>query len=152
MLVLGMFVFQLQTLPYQSLQRDVDYRWPSNSRVGQRPAMQFLGVNEEKIVLSGSLLPEITGGRLSLLALNLMADEGRAWPLLDGSGTIYGMFVINSVSETYTEFFADGAARKIDFTVNLTRVDESLTAMFGDIQKQADSLVGNVQSKIGGLF
>lgn len=152
MLVLGMFVFQLQTLPYQSLQRDVDYRWPSNSRVGQRPAMQFLGVNEEKIVLSGSLLPEITGGRLSLLALNLMADEGRAWPLLDGSGTIYGMFVINSVSETYTEFFADGAARKIDFTVNLTRVDESLTAMFGDIQKQADSLVGNVKSKIGGGF
>ncbi|WP_413498847.1 phage tail protein [Buttiauxella gaviniae] len=152
MLVLGMFVFQLQTLPYQSLQRDVDYRWPSNSRVGQRPAMQFLGVNEEKIVLSGSLLPEITGGRLSLLALNLMADEGRAWPLLDGSGTIYGMFVINAVSETYTELFADGSARKIDFNVNLTRVDESLTAMFGDIQKQADSLVGNVQSKLGGLF
>ena len=152
MLVLGMFVFQLQTLPYQSLQRDVDYRWPANSRVGQRPAMQFLGVNEEKIVLSGSLLPEITGGRLSLLALNLMADEGRAWPLLDGSGTIYGMFVINSVSETYTEFFADGSARKIDFTVSLTRVDESLTAMFGDIQKQADSLVGSLQSKVGGLF
>ncbi|TNV09350.1 phage tail protein [Buttiauxella sp. B2] len=152
MLALGMFVFQLQTLPYQSLQRDVDYRWPSNSRVGQRPAMQFLGVNEEKIVLSGSLLPEITGGKMSLLALNLMADEGRAWPLLDGSGTIYGMFVINSVSETYTEFFADGAAMKIDFTVSLTRVDESLTAMFGDIQKQADSLVGNVQSNIGGLF
>jgi phage protein U len=148
MLVLGMFVFQLQTLPYQTLQRDVDYRWPSNSRVGQRPAMQFLGVNEEKIVISGSLMPEITGGRMSLLALNLMADEGRAWPLLDGSGTIYGMFVINSVSETYSEFFADGSARKIDFTLSLTRVDESLAAMFGDIQKQAESLVGNA----GGLF
>ena len=155
MLVLGMFVFQLQTLPYQSLQRDVDYRWPSNSRVGQRPAMQFLGVNEEKIVLSGSLLPEITGGRMSLLALNLMADEGRAWPLLDGGGTIYGMFVINAVSETFSEFFADGTARKIDFTVSLTRVDESLAAMFGDIQKQAESLVGNLggkmQDTIGGL-
>ena len=148
MLVLGMFVFQLQTLPYQTLQRDVDYRWPSNSRVGQRPAMQFLGVNEEKIVISGSLMPEITGGRMSLLALNLMADEGRAWSLLDGSGTIYGMFVINSVSETYSEFFADGSARKIDFTLSLTRVDESLAAMFGDIRKQAESLVGNA----GGLF
>jgi hypothetical protein len=28
MLTLGLFVFQLQTVPYQSLQRDVDYRWP----------------------------------------------------------------------------------------------------------------------------
>jgi hypothetical protein len=159
MLALGMFVFQLQTLPYQNLQRNVDYRWPSNSRVGQRPAVQFLGVNEEKITLSGSLMPEITGGKLSLLAVNLMADEGRAWPLLDGSGTIYGMFVINSVSETYSEFFADGTARKIDFNVSLTRVDESLAAMFGDLKSQADSLIGSagemagkVQSGIGGLF
>jgi hypothetical protein len=159
MLALGMFVFQLQTLPYQNLQRNVDYRWPSNSRVGQRPAVQFLGVNEEKITLSGSLMPEITGGKLSLLAVNMMADEGRAWPLLDGSGTIYGMFVINSVSETYSEFFADGSARKIDFNVSLTRVDESLAAMFGDLKSQADSLIGSagemagqVQGGIGGLF
>lgn len=47
MLTLGLFVFQLQTLPYQSLQRDVDYRWPANNRVGLRPLPQFLGVNEE---------------------------------------------------------------------------------------------------------
>lgn len=159
MLVLGMFVFQLQTLPYQSLQRDVDYRWPSNSRIGLRPALQFLGVNEEKITLSGSLMPEITGGKLSLLAVNLMADEGRAWPLLNGSGTIFGMFVITSVSEAHTEFFTNGAARKIDFTLSLTRADESLAAMFGDMQQQADSLPGGVknladqaQSKLGGLW
>lgn len=109
-------------------------------------------MNEEKIVLSGSLLPEIPCGKMSLLALNLMADEGSTWPLLDGGGTIYGMFVINSVSEMCTEFFADGSARKIDFTVNLTRVDKSLAAMFGDIQKQAESLVGKMQGRIGGLF
>ncbi|EEQ03192.1 Gp25 [Yersinia rohdei ATCC 43380] len=33
MLILGLFVFQLQTVPYQTLARSVDYRWPSNSRV-----------------------------------------------------------------------------------------------------------------------
>ncbi len=81
MLTLGLFVFQLQTLPYQSLQHSLDYRWPSNSRIGQRPAYQFLGVGEEKIMLSGVLLPEITGGVLSLLALKIMAEQGKAWPL-----------------------------------------------------------------------
>ena len=155
MLTLGLFVFQLQTVPYQSLQRDVDYRWPVNNRVGLRPLPQFLGVNEEKITLSGVLMPEITGGKLSLMALNLMADEGKAWPLLEGSGTIYGMFVVNSVSETHTEFFSNGAARRIEFTLTLTRVDESLAAMFGDMKAQADGLLnqaGGLTGQLGGLL
>jgi len=155
MLTLGLFVFQLQTVPYQSLQRDVDYRWPVNNRVGLRPLPQFLGVNEEKITLSGVLMPEITGGKLSLLALNLMADEGKAWPLLEGSGSIYGMFVVNSVSETHTEFFSNGAPRKIEFTLTLTRVDESLAAMFGDMKAQADGLLdqaGGLTGQLGGLL
>jgi phage protein U len=155
MLTLGLFVFQLQTVPYQSLQRDVDYRWPVNNRVGLRPLPQFLGVNEEKITLSGVLMPEITGGKLSLMALNLMADEGKAWPLLEGSGTIYGMFVVNSVSETHTEFFSNGAPRKIEFTLTLTRVDESLAAMFGDMKAQASGLLnqaGGLTGQLGGLL
>ncbi|KGA39519.1 phage tail protein [Pectobacterium carotovorum] len=159
MLTLGLFVFQLQTLPYQNMQRNVDYRWPSNSRVGQRPALQFLGVEDEKITLSGELLPEITGGTLSLLMLETMADQGRAWPLIEGSGTIYGVFVVNSISQTKTDFFTDGRARRIEFTITLTRVDSSLSAMLGDLRQQAEGLIGSAgemanraQSAIGGLF
>lgn len=159
MLTLGLFVFQLQTLPYQSLQRNIDYRWPSNSRVGQRPALQFLGIEEDKITLSGELLPEITGGRLSMLMLETMADLGKAWPLIEGSGTIYGLYVVNSISQTKTELFSDGAARKISFTVTLTRVDASLSDMLGDLRQQASELLdnaselaGKAQSAIGGLF
>ncbi|RRO14353.1 phage tail protein [Pectobacterium aquaticum] len=159
MLTLGLFVFQLQTLPYQNMQRNVDYRWPSNSRVGQRPALQFLGVEDEKITLSGELLPEITGGTLSLLMLETMADQGRAWPLIEGSGTIYGVFVVNSISQTKTDFFPDGRSRRIEFTITLTRVDSSLSAMLGDLRQQAEGLIGSAgeianraQSAIGGLF
>jgi len=153
MLTLGMFVFMRQSLPYQSLQRSADYQWPSNSRVGKRDAFQFLGPGEDKITLTGDLYPEMTGGRLSMLALYTMADEGRAWPLISGTGTIYGMFVITNVSETGTVFFADGSPRKISFTLSLTRVDDSLAALYGDIGKQAESLVGkvgDVLSVVGG--
>ncbi|WP_321154098.1 phage tail protein [Serratia nevei] len=159
MLILGLFVFQLHTVPYQTLARSVDYRWPSNSRVGQRPALQFLGVNEEKITLSGVLLPEITGGKISMQLLDAMAAEGKAWPLLEGTGTIYGMFVVNSVSETRTEFFSTGSARRIEFTLTLTRVDESFTAMYGDLRTQAEGMLGQVSelaakagNMAGGLF
>lgn len=155
MLALGMFVFMRQTLPYQAMQRDADYRWPSNSRVGKRDAFQFLGVGEEKITLSGMLYPELTGGKLTMTTVRLMAEEGRAWPLLDGTGTIYGMYVINNVSESGSVFFPDGTPRKIDFTLSLTRVDESLAALYGDIGKQAESLIGKAGSmatKLNGMM
>lgn len=154
MLALGMFVFMRQTLPHQTLQRDAEYRWPSNSRVGKRDSFQFLGPGEEKITLAGTLYPELTGGKLTMTAIRLMADQGRAWPLLDGTGTIYGMYVINNISETGSLFFSDGTPRKIDFTLTLTRVDESLAALYGDIGEQAKSLngkAGNMASSVAGM-
>ena len=159
MLTLGLFVFQLQTLPYQSLQQSLDYRWPSNNRIGQRGAYQFLGIGEDKITLSGVLLPEITGGALSMLAWKTMAELGKAWPLIGGDGAIYGMYVVASMTQTQSVFFADGSARRIEFSMTLTRVDESLGAMFGDLQQQANDLAGQAgemaqktQDMAGGLF
>ncbi|MEG0231090.1 MAG: phage tail protein [Hafnia sp.] len=159
MLTLGLFVFQLQTLPYQSLQQSLDYRWPSNNRIGERGAYQFLGIGEDKITLSGVLLPEITGGALSILALKTMAELGKAWPLIGGDGAIYGMYVVASMTQTQSVFFADGSARRIEFSMTLTRVDESLGAMFGDLQQQAKDLAGQAgemaqkaQDMAGGLF
>ncbi|MBX8920414.1 phage tail protein [Klebsiella michiganensis] len=154
MLALGMFVFMRQTLPHQTMQRDAEYRWPSNSRVGKRDSFQFLGPGEEKITLAGTLYPELTGGKLTMTAIRLMADQARAWPLLDGTGIIYGMYVINNISETGSLFFPDGTARKIDFTLMLTRVDESLAALYGDIGEQAKSLIGkagNMALSVAGM-
>lgn len=140
MLALGLFVFMRQTLPYQTMQRDSTFRWPSNARMGKRNAFQYTGPENDTITISGELFPEITGGTLSLSAVRLMAEQGKAWPLIEGTGVIYGMFVINSVSETGALFYPDGSPRKINFTLKLTRVDESLKAMFGDIYDQGKQL------------
>lgn len=140
MMTLGLFVFMLKTVPYQELQYQRSWRFPSNSRVGVRPSLQFLGPDNDTLTLSGVLLPEITGGRLSLLALEKIADLGRAWPLIEGSGTIYGMFVIESFSLTKTEFFSNGVCRRIEFTLTLKRNDESLSEMFGSLSSQLPAL------------
>ncbi|MDI8799922.1 phage tail protein, partial [Salmonella enterica subsp. enterica serovar Montevideo] len=49
--------------------------------------------------------------RLATCLPEQMAELGKAWPLIEGSGTIYGMFVIESLSQTKTEFFASGMPR-----------------------------------------
>lgn len=106
MMVLGLYVFMLRTVPYQELQYQRSWRHAANSRVNRRPSTQFLGPDNDMLTLSGVLMPEITGGRLSLLALEQMAEQGKAWPLIEGSGTIYGMYVIAGLNQTKTEFSA----------------------------------------------
>ncbi len=100
MMVLGLYVFMLRTVPYQELQYQRSWRHAANSRVNRRPSTQFLGPENDMLTLSGVLMPEITGGRLSLLALEQMAEQGKAWPLIEGSGTIYGMYVIEGLKRS----------------------------------------------------
>lgn len=159
MMTLGMFVFMLKTVPYQELQLQRSWRFPANSRVGLRPSLQFLGPDNDTLTLSGVLLPEITGGRLTLYALEQIAELGRAWPLIEGSGTIYGMYVIESLSQTKAEFFSNGECRRIEFTLTLKRADESLADMFGSLSDQltamqsaASATAGRMANAAGGLF
>lgn len=144
MATLGLFVFMLKTTPYQSFQYKQSWRHAFNSRVGARPAWQFVGSDNDTITLSGELYPELTGGSPSLLVLKLMADSGKAWSFIDGSGAIYGMFVIESVDETKTEFMSGGAAKKISFTLTLRRVDNNLFEMLGDLQEQLSDMKGKL--------
>lgn len=131
MLALGMFVFSLSTAAYQALQRQTDWRHASNSRIGAAPARQFVGRGEDAITLPGVILPELAGSALSLDALRLMANTGKAWPMVEGSGRIYGLWVIESLSETKTLFFRDGTPRRIEFTLNLKRIDDDRIDLIG---------------------
>ncbi|WP_226475165.1 phage tail protein [Pseudomonas sp. MWU16-30323] len=131
MLALGMFVFSLTTAAYQELQRQTNWRHASNSRIGAAPARQFLGRGEDTITLPGILLPELAGTTLSLDTLRLMANTGTAWPMVEGSGRIYGLWVIESLSETKTFFFRDGTPRRIEFNLSLTRTDDDRIDLLG---------------------
>lgn len=131
MMAFGQFVFSLPTLAYQELQRQTSWRHASNSRVGARPSRQFVGAGDDTINLSGMLAPELTGGAAALDEVREMANAGAAWPLVDGNGIVYGQFVIESLNETRSLFMADGTARRIEFQLQLARVDDGRTDGIG---------------------
>ncbi|KMW71166.1 oxidoreductase [Photorhabdus luminescens subsp. luminescens] len=143
MMIYGMFVFMLNTAPYQSLSREMAWRHVKNDRVGKSAKWQYIGAGEDSITLDGVLYPEVTGGDISLEALRTLAYAGRAWPLIEGTGMIYGMFVIESLNETRTEFFSDGKARKIEFTLSLKKVSEDIREGLSNIT--ADDLLNIVK-------
>ncbi len=144
MMALGMFVFSLETLAYQEFQRQTEWRHGSTSRIGTNPARQYLGRGDDSITLPGVLLPALAGSQLSLDALRTMADTGKAWPLVEGTGKIYGTWIIESLSETRTLFFRDGQARRIEFTLTLKRIDDGRVDLLGS----AISTAGNILRRL----
>lgn len=144
MMALGMFVFGMHTLAYQEFQRQTDWRHGSTSRIGTNPARQFLGRGDDTITLPGVLVSGLTGTQVSLDVLRQMADTGKAWTLIEGTGRIYGIWAIESMQETRTYFFKDGAARRIEFTLTLKRIDDGETDRLGALTGIAGGLLGRL--------
>lgn len=133
MFALGMFVFELRTVPFQELERVSKWRFASNNRLGRRPRRQFLGADDDTITLKGELRPEITGGSLSLEALRVMAATGKSWTLIAGNGRIYGLFLIDSITEGNSDILKDGTPRKITFSITLNRSDDNSVDTLGNL-------------------
>ncbi len=128
MMALGMFVFSLPTLAYQDMQRKSAWRHARSGRIGAIDATQFVGRENDTVALSGTAYAELMAGRASLDDLRDMAAKGEAWSLIDGTGRVYGAFVITCIDEGMKEIFADGTPRKIDFTVDLLEIADSATS------------------------
>lgn len=128
LMALGMFLFEIGTLAFDELQRKADWQHARSHRVGARDATQFTGVGDERISLSGSVYAEITDGQVSIDDLRSMADQGEALPLVDGRGTVYGTFVVTAIDERRAFLMADGCPRRIDFGIDLLRVDDPAPA------------------------
>lgn len=137
MMALGQFVFGLDTLAFQDLDRQAAWRHAANSRVGDRPARQFIGPGDDTLTLTGTLAPEFRGSSQSLQQLRAMADDGNAYALVDGAGGVYGAWVIESISEKGSVFVAEGLPRRIDFGVTLQRVDDERASAGGGLDPQA---------------
>lgn len=143
LMTLGLFVFMRQTAPFQTMTRNQTFRQPTNSVIGSLPKTQFTGKESETVEIQGVLIPEITGGKLSLLALEQMAEAGESYPLIRGGDfALLGHFVIEAVNITSSVFHLDGSPRKYEFSLKLKRTDESLLNQGLEF----------VSDKIGGLF
>lgn len=120
---LGMFVFETDSALFDKIARARDWRHERTDRFGARAASQFTGPGEDRITLSGILVPEIGGDFWAIETLAQMADEGEAYPLMDGLGNVLGAFTIDRISEEKGNLIDTGMQRRNDFTIELSRVD-----------------------------
>ncbi|MBR8114447.1 phage tail protein [Burkholderia cenocepacia] len=127
MMSLGQFVFGLSSVAYQEMRRRTSWKHPSTSRVGGRNGRQFTGAGDDTIALTGWFSPNQGIGTLSSIRdLRSMGDDGEAYVLVDGAGNVYGAFIIEGLEEGQTLIAKDGTPMRVEFTINLERVDDGL--------------------------
>jgi|JI8StandDraft_2_1071088.scaffolds.fasta_scaffold00364_22 hypothetical protein len=123
LMVLGMFVFGMKSLPYQEFQRRMSWRHATSERHTERPAAQYVGLGEDTVSFTGVLVPEVAGSFGAIDNLVDMASTGDNWPLLDGAGQIWGSYRIENIDLRGTSIISGGIARRTEFAVDLVRQD-----------------------------
>lgn len=145
---LGMFVFELPAIAYQELDRRTDWRHGQTSRVGARPANQFMGAGDDVVTLTGSIPLEI-GDLAALETLREMGDAGDAYPLVDGRGRVHGAHVLLDLAERQKNPLLDGTPRLTEFTLTLRHVDDD-QAQAGQLRQPGEPL--DLDSMLSDLF
>lgn len=142
------FIFKLDTLLFDQIQRQSPQRWSTHERVGERPALQNLGPGVETTSLPGAIFDCWLGlgDMKSIDALYAIKESGvprELWHMVEkeeryrlgfwtGSKTIIvsaaerylpGTWVITDISENKSNFKSTGEPRKIEWTLSLSRYD-----------------------------
>ena len=122
---LGQFLFKTSTLAFQEIQRQRAWNYADNAIAFGRAKKQFMGAGEDTVTLPGLIYEEYGfGSRFALDEVASMADTGQGFVLMDGSGYLYGVYVINSIDETKSVLLDNGIPRKVDYTLKLSRTDD----------------------------
>lgn len=120
-MIWGFSLFSASNVPYTQVSTEKNFNHAYNKRIGARDARQYLGPGEDKITITGTLVPFVTGGRLALQTFEIQAASGLAFPLIESNGTTHGFYVIESMTTSETHQIADGRPKVIEYTINFKR-------------------------------
>jgi phage protein U len=147
LMVLGDYMFSLNTLVFQEWARTTEWKWPAQERMGQLAAKQFTGRGEDSLELPGVLYPDYKGDIQGLDELRAMANDGLPYDLTDSMGFYQGRWIIERLDEKQTQHKTDGTPRKVEFTLRLSIYDDGEGADDGSgILDQASSVAAAASS------
>lgn len=118
-MALGSFIFGLsRNFAYSGIVRLSDGGWTDLEVVMGKPKSRQAGQNAQTLKISGKSMYAVAMQRLDeLRALQALRVP---LPMVDGIGTHWGFWRINSVTETQSEVIDDGTAMVINWSVDLS--------------------------------
>ena len=139
LIILGPFRFAVDTAAPDEISCYSKWDWKPVERVGTIPALQYTGPQNDTITLNGRLVPNFGGGIEQLARMRALADMAVPLPLVDGTGRVHGMWVIEGVEDTGSNHFKDGYPRLVRFTLTLKKYGDG-SGLFGIMTKVSKAL------------
>lgn len=128
---LGPHRFQARGPSYQSFERAMQARFEAVDLIGTAPAYQYLGPGEETATLDGVIYPlaQDPGLTRRLAQLELEIGSGKPLVLVSGYGRVFGAFGVRGLTQTETMAFTRGEPQKVEFTLELVKINRPSTAI-----------------------
>lgn len=128
-MILGFYPFMISTAAYEELSESVSFEWAETKRMGQYPAMHYVGQNATVRQLRGKLCPPFTGGRSSITKLQFLAEQATPMMLISGSGLVLGRWVIDTIEDTGRFHTSLGAPRLTEWNVKIKKYDDGVSPL-----------------------
>lgn len=120
-MALGPFMFHSLRFGFDGIRRDMSTRWAEIPTVGGLNRLQWTGGGGDMVLIEGVVFPHEFGGLASLEGIRGAAGSGAVLPLITLGGNVYGMHVIEGVSEDQSYHTALGMPRRDVFRIRLKR-------------------------------
>lgn len=120
------FYFNLDTLAFNELMRQSDYKWVGQERLTRRAAQQAVGLGDEKMTLKGAVFPQWRGGLGQLDTLRALAARLVPLDLVTGAGNVLGAWCLRSIQEDQSALLRGAIPRKQGFSLEFVRYGDDL--------------------------
>lgn len=135
---LGPFAFEAHGFGLTDISRSTDTGWASIQVAGGMNRLQWTGGDSDSLTITGVLFPQAFGGLASLTGLRATAEAGQPLMFVNLAGQIFGMYVVENISEERALLDRNGLPLRDAYTIKLKKY------IGGD--------AGNLVSALIGLF
>ena len=128
----GPFLFDIGGLDLDKLTRMVGARWHDHDIIGRRPAGQFLGPAKKTVKITGVSFPadDGIGGPAALSGMEAAMEQGQTYPLVDGSGSVFGLYRLEKLSAEESYHDAFGQPGRVAYSLEFALQDDGTGAIF----------------------
>ncbi|WP_338606848.1 phage tail protein [Pelagibacterium nitratireducens] len=113
----------LDTMPFNAdtMRRASGAAVAEKGVMGARPPLEFMGKGEDRITLSGRLLPTRIGGLTELETVRGLMEAGTRVPVMRGDGKMFGWHAIVRIEEDHANLDRFGVGFTLAYTIELLR-------------------------------
>lgn len=118
LMTLGDIRFSVPEGSYRSLSRTLEITTAKLARAGRQASRQVLGL-DETVDIEGVCYPGQRHARDRVDSFRTLARTREPQMLTDGTGTVWGLFIVERVEERGSDFLTNSVAQRQDFRISL---------------------------------